>query len=656
MARLAHGDPVTPEQVQEARREVAAGGGGAAGFAAAAAAPEDLQDFGFMFGELQKKKANLLPEQPSTNVGLKRLGRRMEDPGIGAEDDPGDSPIPAVYTYFGQFVDHDITLEKTSFGGLNLLVTPTMVPLSLEQIHRDLKNARTATLELDSLYGPEDQPVPRDPHNNQKLLIGHVTRLPGPRGKPDLRVRLKGDDNDLPRLGRNPIKELDRAARIGDERNDENLVVSQLHLAFLKAHNMLVDQGNTFQQARRLLRQHYQHIVIHDYLRRIADEEIIDGILQQGNKVLDPLAEPFFMPLEFSVAAFRFGHTMIREDYDFNLNFNRRDGFSATLDLLFTFTALSGQLGFGFDPESGTDTLPDNWIIEWHRFVDTLAKAPNKARQFDTKLAFSLATLRRFDGTVFAGDRAILAVRNLLRGYGLRLPTGQAVANFLGLPVLKPADIIRAAASSEQAEVLKTHGFDKQTPLWYYLLAEAKHAGPTGGKGQKLGKVGSTIVAEVLIGLTRRSQDSILNTPQWAPSIPVAHPGHFELADLLRFAEVLPRTHRVKRTDTLPGIAQAKLGDERRWAEIFVLNRDDINHRDRLTTNRVFVLPYDTPAKLRPIVHKSVANDTLRKLAQKHLGDRERWFEIAELNSDVLGPDPNPDQVPRNTELVILPP
>jgi nucleoid-associated protein YgaU len=648
MPRLAHGDPVTPEQVQEARRE--AGGGGAAGFAAAAAAAatEDLQDFGFMFEELQEDKANLLPEAPSTNVGLKQLGRRMEDPGVGADEDPGDAAIPAIYTYFGQFVDHDITLEKSSFGGaLNPLVTPTMVPLTLEQIQQDLKNARTATLELDSLYGPPDQPVPRDPRNRNKLLIGHITRLPGPNDKPFLRVRLKGDDNDLPRQDPSSIEEQDRAARIGDERNDENLVVSQLHLAFLKAHNKWVDEGNSFAEARRLLRQHYQHIVIHDFLPRIADEEIVDRILQEGNKVYDPLAEPFFMPLEFSVAAFRFGHSMIRDEYDFNLNFNR-DVFPATLEQLFTFTALSGQLG-------GFDTLPHNWIIEWHRFVDTLAKAPNKARKFDTKLAFELFKLRKLDGRPFDGDRAILAARNLLRGYALRLPTGQAVANHLELPVLKPADIIRAAASSEQADALKAHDFDKQTPLWYYLLAEAKHAGPTGGKGEKLGKVGSTIVAEVLIGLARHSQDSIVDT-DWFPSIPVAHPGQFQLADLLRFAEVLPRTHRVKRTDTLREIAQAKLDDKNRWAEIFVLNRDDINHRDQLTTNRVFVLPYDTPANLRPIVHKSVATDTLPKLAQKHLGDRERWTEIAELNSDVLGPDLDPDRIPRNTELVILPP
>ena len=84
------------------------------------------------------------------------------------------------------------------------------------------------------------------------------------------------------------------------------------------------------------------------------------------------------------------------------------------------------------------------------------------------------------------------------------------------------------------ASVLQSSGFLTRTPLWYYLLAEAKHHG-----GQRLGPVGSTIVAEVLIGLVRRSDDSILRTPGWTPTLPAATPGQFNLADLLRFAKVL---------------------------------------------------------------------------------------------------------------------
>jgi hypothetical protein len=204
-----------------------------------------------------------------------------------------------------------------------------MVPLSLEKIQQ-LKNLRRPTLDLDSVYGdPDSPPGAQPPRAGKKMLIGQVTRLTDSfvevRTRPNLRVRLKGDDNDLPREPRSHTRSLDRAARIGDPRNDENLIVAQLHVAFLKAHNALVDQGHTFAQAQRLLRQHYQHIVIHDFLRRVAKPAIVDRILQDGNRWYDPPPGQFFLPLEFTVAAYRFGHSMVRENYDFNLNFNHKD-------------------------------------------------------------------------------------------------------------------------------------------------------------------------------------------------------------------------------------------------------------------------------------------------------------------------------------------
>jgi len=164
----------------------------------------------------------------------------------------------------------------------------------------------------------------------------------------------------------------------------------------------------------------------------------------------------------------------------------------------------------------------------------------NKARRFDPQLAAlvngetkALFGLRALDGSLEQGLAARLAARNLLRGYRLRLPTGQAVADRLGLPVLTP-DQIRAAAPDQQ-QALEAGGFLDRTPLWFYLLAEARHHG-----GAHLGPVGSTIVAGVLIGLVRRSADSILGDSDFAPSLPAATAGTFELADLLRFAGVLP--------------------------------------------------------------------------------------------------------------------
>ena len=653
MARIAHGEVVTPEQVQEAEKELASSGD--AGLAFAVAGPQDLRAFGFMFSDLQHDEANLLLRSKETLKHLKALGRAMEEPdGSSARD----SSIPAIYTYFGQFVDHDITMEQSPFGPVNLFA-PKMRPLSLERI-RQLENLRRPTLDLDSVYGPtsppgEDPPLFPAPPGRNPMLLGGVTRPTGPpaiipsRGRGTLRVRLKGDDNDPPRKPPSIDARQDRAARIGDPRNDENLIISQLHVAFLKAHNELVKEGKTFDQARLLLRQHYQHIILHDFLRRVADPAIVDRILRQGNRVYHPPAGQFFLPLEFAVAAYRFGHSMVRDAYDFNLNFNKGavDGpGQATLDALFALHAFNVVVGTAAAQE--TATLPDFWIIEWHRFVGT--EASNRARKIDTKLAGGLFRLADIDGSTLPGNRGSLAVRNLLRGYRMRIPTGQAVAKRLGVPVLTPNQIKRAAASPQQVRALTEGGFLGRTPLWYYLLAEAAH--PRGGNGQRLGPVGSTIVAEVLIGLIRRSEDSILNGQDWQPSLPAAHPGSFELADLLRFAGVLPRTYKVRPHDCLSKIARHQLGDAGRWPEIFVLNRDDITHRDVINEGQVFLLPGDTPPELRPLLHKFRRGDTLQDLAKRHLGNRHRSTEIQDLNADVIGNNP----IQPDTELVILPP
>jgi nucleoid-associated protein YgaU len=628
MPRVGHGSSATPEQLAQAHAALAERAAEVdLGFAVAA--PATLQDFDFLFPELQDDPDKLLPRSATTVKRLKELGRTMVDPGAAT----GDGTVPAIYTYFGQFVDHDITFETSSFQTADLLA-PGLAPLPVARIRDELKNLRTASLELDSLYGP---PAPRDPANHAKLLVGKVTRLNGTQ-VPLKRPPGKGDDNDLPRDPRNADPLRDRAARIGDPRNDENLIVAQLHLAFLKAHNRLVDQGRSFEEARRLVRQHYQHIVLHDFLKRVADPAIVDRVIAR-NRFYDALAEPFFLPLEFTVAGFRFGHTMVRDTYDFNLNFN-----PASLGLLFTFTALSGELG-------DFDTLPDNWIIQWERFVAP-GGGRNKARRFDTKLADGLFNLQTVTGEVEQpADAANLAVRNLLRGYGLRMPTGQALAKRLGLPALTADELEAAAASTRQAKVLRDSGFLQRTPLWYYLLAEARHHG-----GQRLGPVGGTLVAEVLVGLVRRSEDSILRSPGWVPSLPAAKPGRFDLADLLRFAKVVgggaaPRTYKVKKGDTLSGIAAKQLGKADRWPEIFVLNRAKIRHRDRLTLGQVLTLPGATQIKPRPELYKVRKGDTLSGIAAKKLGDANRWPEIARLNRDIV---PDPDEILPGQVLVIL--
>ncbi|HSU35505.1 MAG TPA: LysM peptidoglycan-binding domain-containing protein [Propionibacteriaceae bacterium] len=648
MPRLAHGSVPNADELTKARSALAEASADIP-LAFAIAPPVDLHDFDFMFPTLQDSATNLLPTSAETVKQLKRLGRTMID-----TDEPGasnDSTIPAAYTYFGQFVDHDITLEaQTSAAGTSLpkLVAPALVPQDVAEIRNELRNVRSATLDLDNLYS---SPAAPDPQNSAKMKIGTVSDT-GSTDLPFKRPRGKSRDNDLPREKRstNPLR--DRAALIGDPRNDENTIVAQLHLAFLKAHNALVDEGRTRAQARRVLRQHYQHIVVHDYLKRIVDPAIVDKIVDEGNQWFNALGEPFFMPLEFSVAAFRFGHTMVRGSYDFNLNFkssSNGDTFPADLGLLFTFTALTGELG-------DFDTLPHNWIIEWEHILDGAKGPAGKARRFDTALA-SIGETGLFSLTSETGepltppDAGRLAVRNLLRGYRLRMPTGQAVAKHMGLPVLTAAQLKATAVSAVQREKLEP--FLRRTPLWYYILAEAKHHG-----GQRLGPVGGTIVAEVLVGLVRRSQDSILGVPNWAPSLPSAKPGTFELADLLRFAGVLgtkttTRTYTVKRGDTLTKIAQKELGDANRWQEIFLLNRAIIRDPDRISVGQVLTLPGDSrPAgRVAPTrVYQVKQGDTLSGIAASELGDASRWPEIFALNKAVLT---KPDLIVPGTVLVL---
>lgn len=514
MARVLHGAVVTIEQATAAV--------GATGVVKSAmnipfsmAVVPDFKRFDFLFPDLQNDPANLLPVDPQTVANLKRLGQTMLD--VSPRDEMNSS-VPSGYTYFGQFIDHDITFEVTS-GNLTSIHDPNLAPLSLDDIRNNIRNTRSATLDLDSVYEG------LAPRAGEKMRVGANTPLNGTE-KPLLRPAGKDTNNDLPRRPRSSDPSTDREALIGDPRNDENTIVSQLHTAFLRAHNAIVDKGNDFTSARRLLRQHYQWIVIHDFLPRIADPSIVKKVLY-SNSVYKPDSHYFFMPLEFTAAAYRFGHSMIRADYDFNLNFNTSgdDGtFPASLGLLFTFTALTGQLG-------NNDTLPDNWIIEWENFVEA-GGSFNFARRFDTKLVEPLFTLRDFEGQPLP-DEARLAVRNLLRGYLLRIPTGQAVANKLGITPLTPAEIVAAAASDDQAAVLTETGFDNRTPLWYYILAESAHLG-----GERLGPVGSTLIAEVLIGLIRRSEDSILSHDGWSPTLGSA-PGKLTLPDLLDLAGVL---------------------------------------------------------------------------------------------------------------------
>jgi hypothetical protein len=461
--------------------------------------------FGRMFPALR-------PFTPSEE-SLTELGEAMTD---GSNDAPiGDNlKVPAGYTYLGQFVDHDITFDTTS-------LQETMVdPMAIT-------NFRTPMLELDNLYGvgPSVQPYLYQLTNGfapQELFaIGKTNANPGG-GDPKIKTSLP---NDLPRAASG-------LAIIGDPRNDENLIVAQLHLAFLKFHNRIVEglkngtiprrsaiRKSIFDEARDLVISHYQWIVVHDFLRRILDGEQLDDVLKNGRQFYRFGKNPF-IPVEFSVAAYRLGHSMVRSIYDYNRVFTPRPGgvVPATLELLFAFTGKSGSPNDPFPVP-----IPSDWIIDWRRFFEIdPAVSVNPSRKLDPFLVDPLKNLPNVP------PPRSLAVRNLLRGHSLGLPTGQSIARRMRFKPLKPEQI----ATGSDGAVAQKHGFDRETPLWYYILKEAEIQ----GQGLRLGQVGSRIIAEVFIGLLEGDSNSYLTrNPDWKPSLPSAIPGTFTMADLLKF-------------------------------------------------------------------------------------------------------------------------
>jgi hypothetical protein len=443
---------------------------------------------------------------------LDELAKLMREPDdVGNADDEGDNefdgPIPAGFTYLGQFIDHDITFDPVS--SLQRLQDPD-----------GLRDFRTPRLDLDSLYGdgPSDNPFMYDADvddGKTTFLIGendaHEDDLP--------RNKLGPDAQGFPR-GR---------ALIGDPRNDENIIVSQLHLLFLKFHNKVVGvvrrrfpalKGDElFAEAQRVTRWHYQWLVVHDFLRRVVGDDIVDDILVDStytagggakgkrrdiNLLFYSWQRAPFMPVEFSVGAYRFGHSMIRPDY--RLNRDTKDEI-----LIFTDDPLQPDLR-GFRP------LPTGFTVDWSFFFEVGDPSHlQHARKIDTKLAAPLVSL-----PLPSTDQPhSLAERNLRRGRALGLPTGERVAEAMGLePILIPT------LGSTQFDGL----FNGRAPLWYYILREAEIAG-----GERLGPVGGRIVAEVLLGLLKGDRFSYVNDPTWAPDLPAAKPGTFTLADLVTF-------------------------------------------------------------------------------------------------------------------------
>jgi hypothetical protein len=286
--------------------------------------------------------------------------------------------------------------------------------------------------------------------------------------------------------------------------------MSQLHVAVLHLHNGLVDQLRAdgvaemelFAEARRTATWHYQWVLLEDFLPRVVGAELAGELLAGGARHYRPDPGAAWIPLEFADAAYRYGHSQVRERYRVN-----RDAEPAPLfpDLL------------GFRP------VPDVLTVDWSYLFDLPGRPPaQRAKRIDGRLAGSLIQLPQAITGAGDDDYASLAVRDLQRGQGVGLPSGEAVAGRLGAEPLTPEEVGLGGA-----------GWRQETPLWFYLLKEAEHR----GGGERLGPVGGRLVGEVLVGIVDADGESYRAVdPSWRPTLPAAQPGRFGLADLLAFS------------------------------------------------------------------------------------------------------------------------
>jgi Animal haem peroxidase len=474
-----------------------------------------------------------------------------------------DTKMPAGYTYLGQFVDHDMTLDPSELD----LATTGVLPL---------QSLRSPTLDLDSLYGRGPDVSPEFYQDDGvKLLVGRPLPIPG------VNPTAATDGYDLPRRGNaaDGRRRTPREAKIPDIRNDENLAVAQVHAAFIRFHNKVVDDlvkqsvpsRVLFERARETVTKHYHWMLRHDYLPRICKPAVVDDVYGYGRRVFEtnPYSSYSTMPVEFSGAAFRLGHSMIRASYEWNKIFNGKPGAidSGHLFRLFRFSGTSGTLAPTQHPpgseedlrdmEAATNTLPtlpSNWVADLLRLFDfsrfkseNPAFVPPKedfnfALKIDSGMTDPLSMLPI--GSFGATDAPLLkkrnlAFRNLMRGRMLGLASGQQMVQAfknagINLDPLNKDHLFDGSNGGVKltaADVPDRNEIVKNTPLWFYVLREAEF------NGNKLGDVGARIVAETFHRAMQTSHHSIVTDPSFKPTLgPGAKSGRFNMEDLLHYA------------------------------------------------------------------------------------------------------------------------
>ncbi len=410
---------------------------------------------------------------------------------------PDNPTMTAGSTFVGQFTDHDITFDQTSLLGVpqNPLRSP---------------NTRTPALDLDSVLGG-------GPGLRPDLYVSNPDGSVGPK----LKIGTGGVHEDVPRVA---MGDGTYTALLGDPRNDENVMVAGLHCAHILFYNRVIDDLGHLNLrhlpsarttgvprgylahliAKEVTLWHYQWLLIHEHLPQIVGQAMVDDVLAHGSRYYRPPSGDAFMPIEFGAAAYRFGHSMVRPSYRANFTSGTGDSTSPAADPFFALVFDVNEPHFS-DPVNhdradllGGFPAPRRYV-GWQTFFDLGDGNVKNNKKIDTTISsvmFTLPVPAIAPHTQTAP--LVLPQRNLLRQLTWGLPSGQDVAKAMGVAQLAPSDL--ADISSVYSS------FGTSTPLWYYILAEAKAV--TGGLN--LGPVGGRIVAETLIGLLRADPSSYL--------------------------------------------------------------------------------------------------------------------------------------------------
>ena len=418
---------------------------------------------------------------------------------------PDNPTMTAGSTFVGQFTDHDITFDQTSQLG------QTADPLTSP-------NTRTPALDLDSVFGG-------GPAMRPDLYVANADGSVGPA----LKIGTGGVHEDVPRVlnGDGSYSPL-----LGDPRNDENVMIAGLHSAHILFYNQVLSDLGSFSLhafpaargadisqgyaqfliARQVTLWHYQWLLINEHLPQICGQAVVGDVLAHGSQFYNPPSGDAFMPIEFGAAAYRFGHSMVRPSYRANFTSGTGDSTSPTADPFFGLVFDANEPAFNGPVTYDRDDLLGGYpaarrYVGWQTFFDLGDGQVKNNKKIDTTISSVLFTLpvpAIAPHTQTAPT--VLPQRNLLRQLTWSLPSGQSVARAMGVTPLSASDLTDIGAVYPP--------FATSTPLWYYILAEAKIA----AGGLNLGPVGGRIVAETLIGLLRADPTSYLSVyPRFTP-------------------------------------------------------------------------------------------------------------------------------------------